>query len=119
MHKINQKILYTVENDLMQEQIIYLQKDLENNNINLISNLNDFKKNSQNTISSIMLELEQHQKIINKNAQNAIKRINNIEKINLENDVRQVMEEMIYNIETINLIESMQNNKTSELEINK
>ena len=118
VHKINQKILYTIENDLMQEQIIYLKKDLENNNINLISNLNDFKKNSQNTISSIMLELEQHQKIINKNAQNAIKRINNIEKINLENDVRQVMEEMIYNIETINLIESMQNSKTSELEIN-
>ena len=34
VHKVNQKILYTIENDLMQEQIIYLKKDLEKNNIN-------------------------------------------------------------------------------------
>ena len=36
----------------------------------------------------------------------------------MENDVKQVLEEMITNVETMNLIESMQNSKTSEFEIN-
>ena len=118
VHKVNQKILYTIENDLMQEQIIYLKKDLENSNSNIISNINEFKKNSQNSISSIMIELERHQKIIEKNDQYVQWKIKNIEKINMENDVKQVLEEMITNVETMNLIESMQNSKTSEFEIN-
>ena len=65
-----------------------------------------------------MIELERHQKIIEKNDQYVQWKIKNIEKINMENDVKQVLEEMITNVETMNLIESMQNSKTSEFEIN-
>ena len=118
VHKVNQKILYTIENNLMQEQIIYLKKDLESSTFNILSNLNEFKESSQNSISTIMLELERHQKIMDINAKNTLQRFNNIDKRNEENEVKQIMEEILNNIESINLINSLQNSKTSEYEIN-
>ena len=118
VHKVNQKILYTIENNLMQEQIIYLKKDLESSTFNILSNLNEFKESSQNSISTIMLELERHQKIMDINAKNTNQRFNNIDKRNEENEVKQIMEEILNNIENINLINSLQNSKTSEYEIN-
>ena len=117
VHKVNQKILYTIENDLMQEQITFLQKDLQTSNLNLMSNINSFKENTQNSFSTVMLELERHQKLIDINNKKAFNEINDIKRINEENDVKQIMEEMLNNIENINLIDSLQNSKTSELEI--
>ena len=67
VYRVNQKILYTIENDLMQEQVTTLQKDLQSSNLNLMSNINTFKENTQNSFSTVMLELERHQKCVTKN----------------------------------------------------
>ena len=94
-----------------------LQKDLQASNINLMSNINTFKENTQNSFSTVMLELERHQKLIDFNNKKAFNEINDIKRINEENEVKQIMEEMMNNIENINLIDSLQNSKTSEYEI--
>ena len=117
VYRVNQKILYTIENDLMQEQVTSLQKDLQASNLNLMSNINSFKENTQNSFSTVMLELERHQKLIDFNNKKAFNEINDIKRINEENEVKQIMEEMMNNIENINLIDSLQNSKTSEYEI--
>lgn len=44
---------------------------------------------------------------------------NRIKNLNEENEVKQVMNELLNNIENINLINSLQNSKISESEINK
>ena len=119
VHKVNQKILYTIENNLMQEQVTYLQKGLESSNMNLLSNINRLQENSQNSISTLMRELERHQKIIDMNHESTNNRFIYIENKQDENDVKQIMDEMLNNIENINLIESLQNSKTSEFEINR
>ena len=119
VYKVNQKILYTIENDLMQEQITFLQKDLEFSNKKLMANINEFKENSQNSFSTIMLELERHQKVIDSNNNITNKKINNLYYQNEQNEVKAIMNEMLNNIENINLINSLQNSKTSEFEINK
>ena len=119
VYKVNQKILYTIENNLMQEQVTYLQKGLESTNMQLVANINKLQENSQNSTSTIMLELERHQKIIDMNHQSANKRFLYIETKNDENEVKQIMNDMLNNIENINLIDSLQNSKTSEFEINK
>ena len=119
VYKVNQKILYTIENNLMQEQVTYLQKGLESTNMQLISNVNKLQENSQNSTSTLMLEIERHQKIIDMNHKSANKRFLYIENKQDENEVNQIMNEMLNNIENINLINSLQNSKTSEYQINK
>ena len=44
------KILYTVENNNIQEQITYLKKKFENSNAELIGNLTKMDKGSQNPL---------------------------------------------------------------------
>ena len=119
VYKVNQKILYTIENNLMQEQVTFLQKGLESTNMQLISNVNKLQENSQNSTSTLMLEIERHQKIIDMNHKSANKRFLYIENKQDENEVNQIMNEMLNNIENINLINSLQNSKTSEYQINK
>ena len=119
VYKVNQKILYTIENDLMQEQITFLQKDLEISNKKLMTNINELKENSQNSFSTIMLELERHQKVIDNNNNTTNRKINNLYLQNEQNEIKAVMNEILNNIENINLIDSLQNSKTSEFEINK
>ena len=119
VYKVNQKILYTIENNLMQEQVTFLQKGLESTNTQLLSNINKLQENSQNSTSTLMLEIERHQKIIDMNNKSANKRFLYIENKQDENEVNQIMNEMINNIENINLINSLQNSKTSEFQINK
>ena len=119
VYKVNQKILYTIENNLMQEQVTFLQKGLESTNMQLISNVNKLQENSRNSTSTLMLEIERHQKIIDMNHKSANKRFLYIENKQDENEVNQIMNEMLNNIENINLINSLQNSKTSEYQINK
>ena len=119
VYKVNQKILYTIENNLMQEQVTFLQKGLESTNMQLISNVNKLQENAQNSTSTLMLEIERHQKIIDMNHKSANKRFLYIENKQDENEVNQIMNEMLNNIENINLINSLQNSKTSEYQINK
>ena len=119
VYKVNQKILYTIENNLMQEQVTFLQKGLESTNMQLISNVNKLQENSRNSTSTLMNEIERHQKIIDMNHKSANKRFLYIENKQDENEVNQIMNEMLNNIENINLINSLQNSKTSEYQINK
>ena len=119
VHKVNQKILYTIENNLMQEQITYLEKNLESYNLNIISTLNTLKENSDSSISNILQELDKHEKNMEKNVRYTSTMFNRIKNLNEENEVKQVMNELLNNIENINLINSLQNSKISESEINK
>ena len=118
VHLVNEKILYTVENNLMQEQITYLQKKLQSDNSELIENLTKMDEGSQKIIQSLSLKLDKHEKMIN----NADK-INNdkfikINKRSDENEVKLIMNEMMNNIENQTLIDSLQKSKKLEFDLN-
>ena len=118
VHLVNEKILYTVENNLMQEQVTYLKKKLESSNADLIENLEKINKGSQDSVSLILLKLDKHEKMINSSD-----KINNdnFKKINDrtdENEVKQLMEQMLNNIENENLFSSLKDSKQSEINLN-
>ena len=119
VHTVNQKILYTVENNEIQEQVTYLKNKLENSNNELVQNLAKMDQGSQNSISSILLKLEKHENMINLadklNSENFIR----INKRNDENEIKLIMEEMMNNIENQSLIDSLQSSKQKEFDLNK
>ena len=119
VHRVHQKILYTVENNFMQDQVTFLQKKLESTNNDLITNINLLQQNSNNSINNLVENLEKIKNNVEKNELYNKKKIQNLENRNEENDVKQVMEEIMNNIENINLINSLQNSKSSEYTINK
>ena len=65
VHSVHEKILYIVENNAIQEQIIYLKNKFENSNEDLFQNLIKVNQGSQKSINSILLNLEKHEKMIN------------------------------------------------------
>ena len=119
VHIVNEKILYTVENNNIQEQITYLKKKFENSNAELIENLTKMDKGSQNSIGSILLKLDKHEKMINNSDKFNNEKFKIIDKRNDENEVKQILTEIMNNIENQTLMDSLQKSKNKEFDLNK
>ena len=119
VHIVNQKILYTVENNVMQEQITYLKNKLENSNADLINNLKKMDSGSQNSISSILLQLDKHEKMINSSNQINKSEFKRIDKRSDENEVKELINEMLNNIESKSLFDSLIDSKKLEEDFKK
>ena len=119
VHIVNQKILYTVENNAMQEQITYLKNKLENSNADLINNLKKMDSGSQNSISSILLQLDKHEKMINSSNQINKSEFKRIDKRSDENEVKELINEMLNNIESKSLFDSLIDSKKLEEDFKK
>ena len=119
VHIVNEKILYTVENNNMQEQITYLKKKFENSNAELIENLTKMDKGSQNSIGSILLKLDKHEKMINNSDKFNNEKLKIIDKRNDENEVKQILTEIMNNIENQTIMDSLQKSKNKEFDLNK
>ena len=119
VHTVNEKILYTVENNVIQEQVTYLKNKLETSNAELIENLTKINNGSQDSISSILLKLDKHEKMINYSDKINNNNFKRIDKRNDENEVKQIMFEMMNNIENISIIDSLQKSKNKENDLNK
>ena len=119
VHIVNEKILYRVENDVMQEKITFLEKKLENSNAELIKSLSKLDQGSQNSIGTILVQLDQHLKMINNSDKVNNDKFEKLNKRNDENEVKILMNQMINNIEGRCLFDSLQDSKESENKINK
>ena len=119
VHIVNEKILYRIENDLMQEQITILKKKIAISNTELLDNLAKMEQGSQNSLSSLFLQLEKQQKMINDSNINTNENFKKINQRNDETEVKIIMNEMLNNIEKADIFKSLDNNKKSEEEINK
>ena len=119
IHIVNQKILYTVENNAMQDQVTYLKNKLDNSSSELAQNLQKMDQGSQDSFTSILAQLEKHEQLIyssNKKTKNEFKRIN---ERNDENEVKELINEMLNNIENKNLLNSVLDSKKVEEDLNK
>ena len=118
VHIINEKILYTIENDLMQEQITSLRKKIENSNNELLSDLKKLDKGNQDSISTLLIKIENQQNLIKKNDDFSKNKIKELENRNDENEVKQLMTEMMKNIENEILNDSLDKCKSKENDLN-
>ena len=125
VHLINEKLLYRVENDLMQEQVTALKKKLERSNVELLDNLTKLDTGSKDSIASLILRINEQQNMINHSDKVNNEKFEAINYRTSENEIKQIMSQMIFNVENELLTESLQQSKNTEnilnnfVEINK
>lgn len=118
VHIVNEKILYTIENDLMQEQVSSLRKKLENSNNELLNDLQKLDKGAQDSTTTLLLKIENLKNLVNKNDDFSKNKIQNLENRADENEVKQLMTEMMKNIENETLNDSLEICKKEEKDLN-
>ena len=118
VHLVNEKILYTIENNLMQEQITALKKKLERSNVELLDNLTKLDSGSKNSIASLILRINEQQNMINHSDTVNNQKFENLNNRTSENEIKQIMSELIFNVENELLNQSLQQSKNSEMILN-
>ena len=118
VHIVNEKILYTIENDLMQEQVTSLRKKMENSNNELLKDLQKLDKGAQDSTSTLLVKIENLKNLINKNDDFSKNKIKDLENRTDENEVKQLMTEMMKNIENETLNDSLEKCKKDEKDLN-
>ena len=119
VHLVNEKILYRIENNFIQEQITSLRKNFERSNLDLIDNLQKLDKGNQDSVATLLLKLNEQQRLFN-NAEKVNKdRFKNLEDRTDENEVNQLMNEMMNNIENQSIVYHLEKSIKYENDLNK
>jgi hypothetical protein len=116
VHIVNERIIHTIENDMMQNQINDLINGVNQLNKNMTNGMEELKKTAEDNYNLLNKNINKVNDDLNNANEKNLNMFEDFEKSNQNIEVAQIMNEIVNKVEQNYLLEQMQNSKNVENE---
>ena len=116
---VQERIIKTIECNFLQEQINSIHNALQTCDVQFKENMNELNKGSQNSFQFLDNQLKEQHKEMLEIAQKNYYMFEEIQKNADKIEVKQIVDEMIANVDNLSIIENIQKSKNDESKLQK